>query len=68
MASDLSLHRFAYVSVSQKDARIIWVNYFLANSDICPLLITFANSLDPDQDQLFSFPEDGFCLNKQCRP
>ena len=26
-------------------------NSFLASSDFCCLLITFANSLDPDQDQ-----------------
>ena len=26
-------------------------NSFLASSDFCRLLITFANSLDPDQDQ-----------------
>ena len=26
------------------------VNFFLASSDFCHLLITFANSLDPDQD------------------
>ena len=25
-------------------------NYFLAHSTFCDLLITFANSLDPDQD------------------
>ena len=25
--------------------------FFLASSDFCQLLITFANSLDPDQDQ-----------------
>ena len=26
-------------------------HYFLANADFCRLVITFANSLDPDQDQ-----------------
>ena len=26
------------------------VNYFLASSDFCHLLIAFANSLDPDQE------------------
>ena len=26
------------------------VNPFLASGDFCPLLVTFANSLDPDQD------------------
>ena len=26
-------------------------NYFLASGDFCHLLITFANSLDPDQDR-----------------
>ena len=27
------------------------INYFLASGDFCILLITFANSLDPDQDR-----------------
>ena len=27
------------------------INPFLASGDFCPLLITFANSLDPDQDR-----------------
>ena len=27
------------------------VNSFLANGDLCHLLLTFANSLDPDQDK-----------------
>ena len=27
------------------------INYFLASSTFCHLLITFANSFDPDQDQ-----------------
>ena len=27
------------------------LNSFLASGDFCRLLITFANSLDPDQDQ-----------------
>ena len=28
------------------------LNYFLANVEFCRLLITCANSLDPDQDQI----------------
>ena len=28
-----------------------YFNSFLASDDFCPLLITFANSLDPDQDR-----------------
>ena len=28
---------------------MIYINTFLASSDFCCLLITFANSLDPDQ-------------------
>ena len=28
----------------------LWVNSFLENGDLCRLLKTFANSLDPDQD------------------
>ena len=27
------------------------LNYFLASSDFCHLLVTSANSLDPDQDR-----------------
>ena len=33
------------------DSLTILVNYFLAGCDFNPLLITFANSLDPDQDR-----------------
>ena len=29
----------------------ITFNSFLANGDFCRLLLTFANSLDPDQDR-----------------
>ena len=29
----------------------LWINSFLASGDICHLLITFANCLDPDQDR-----------------
>ena len=31
--------------------------YFLASGDFCPLLTAFANSLDPDQDQLNVGPD-----------
>ena len=30
--------------------KTVSINSFLASSDFCCLLITFANSLDPDQD------------------
>ena len=35
----------------KKDNRLIWVNSFLARGVFCHLIITFANSLDPDQDR-----------------
>ena len=35
----------------------ICIYSFLANSDICRLLITFAHSLDPDQDQQTNDPD-----------
>ena len=37
--------------VSMNDVSISF-NSFLASGDFCCLLITFSNSLDPDQDQL----------------
>ena len=36
---------------------ICMLHSFLASSDFCPLLITFANSLDPDQDQQNTGPD-----------
>ena len=39
------------------------INSFLASSDFCHLLKTFANSLDPDQDQQNVGPDlDPNCL------
>ena len=34
--------------------KILFVNSFLAGGDFCCLLITFANSLDRDQDKRIS--------------
>ena len=39
--------------------KIFTFNSFLAGSDFCHLVITFANSLDPDQDQLNVGPDLG---------
>ena len=33
------------------------VDSFLASGDICSMLKTFANSLDPDQDQRYVGPD-----------
>ena len=33
------------------------LNSFIASDDFCRLLLTFANSLDPDQDQLDIGPD-----------
>ena len=41
-------HIFFYLALGQKTHQH---NSFLAIGDFCHLLITFANSLDPDQDQ-----------------
>ena len=39
------------------------INYFLASSDFCHLLKTYANSLDPDQDRQNVGPDlDSNCL------
>ena len=35
------------------------VNSCLASGDFCRLLITFANSLDPDQDRQYVGPDQG---------
>ena len=41
-------------------------NSFLASSDFCQLLVTFANRLDPDQDQQNVDPDlDRNCLTHQ---
>ena len=34
-----------------KDIVSFFINFFLASCKLCHLLITFVNSLDPDQDQ-----------------
>ena len=40
-----------------------YLNFFLASGDFYCLLITFANSLDPDQDQQNVGPDlDSYCL------
>ena len=36
---------------------IVITNSFLANGDLCYMLIAFANSLDPDQDLYFVGPD-----------
>ena len=44
-------------------AHLIKLNSFLASDDFCHLLITFANSLDPDQDRQNVGPDlDPNCL------
>ena len=35
----------------------VLLNTFLASGDFCHLLITFANSLDPDQDRHYVCPD-----------
>ena len=35
----------------QKAWHVSWFNYFPASSNFCRMLLTFANSSDPDQDQ-----------------
>ena len=35
------------------------INYFVASRDFCYLMITFANSLDPDQDRQNVGPDQG---------
>ena len=47
---------FTNISISEHGSFLIpskqsLFNSFLASSDFCNLLITFANSLDPDQDR-----------------
>ena len=40
------------------------INYFLASGDLCCLLITFANSFEPDQDRQNVGPDlDPNCLS-----
>ena len=49
------LHNFSSQSniiIISQVTRLRIINYFLASGNFCHLLITFANSLDPDQDQL----------------
>ena len=42
--------------------KVLW-NPFLASGDLCRLLVVFANSLDPDQDQQNVSPDlDPNCL------
>ena len=46
---------------------ITFLNSFLASGDFCSTLITFANSLDPDQDQQNAGPDlDQNCLTHGC--
>ena len=46
-----------------KDYRQMRVNSFLASTEFCCLLITFTNSLDPNQDQQNVGPDlDPNCL------
>ena len=44
-------------------------NYFIAWGDFCHLLITFAISLDPDQDRQSAGPDlNPNCLTLDCIP
>ena len=43
--------------------KVLIINIFSASWDFCRLLVTFANSLDPDQAWLHCIcPENGICL------
>ena len=41
---------FAELNILGLDIEKPYINSFLASSDICRLLISFANCLDPDQE------------------
>ena len=40
-----------YIFMNRKGGDLLIISSFLACSDLCRLLITFANCLDPDQDR-----------------
>ena len=49
-----TLTAFVRKTVQYKEQPIFPINSFFASGDFWSLLITFANSLDPDQDRLLS--------------
>ena len=51
-------------SHGQQDTHTILINSFPASGDFCSLLITFANSLDPDQARQNVGPD----LDPNCLP
>ena len=47
----ITLGSALFANIIQKSGTEIHLNTFLASSDFCRLLITFAYSLNPDQDR-----------------